>query len=225
MENCAIEADTVISENKNKISILQAQAALQITQSDFNKNMEIANIESKQASAIREAQLQQQVEVKRAMVEEERRRGDTYAKAVIEAEKKIVAADAALYKAKKEADAALYMQGKVAEGIKAVYDARAEGIKDLYSAFGNDENATLRFLMLERGVYTTLAKINATAIQGLDPSITVWDTGDQTKDGANPTIKSVLQTLPPMLTTIKDQTGVSPPTWLANLQKSSTNLA
>jgi len=47
----------------------------------------------------------------------------------------------------------------------------------------------------------------------------VWNTGAQ-GDCADPTapIRNLFQTLPPLLSTISDQTGISPPSWLAQIQ-------
>lgn len=73
-------------------------------------------------------------------------------------------------------------------------------------------------MMLQDNTYEKLAKANADAINGLQPKITVWNTGSDTgnSDSTAP-IRNILQSLPPMLSTINEQTGITPPSWLANM--------
>ena len=73
----------------------------------------------------------------------------------------------------------------------------------------------LQYLMLQNGTFTELANANAKAINGLQPKINVWNTGNQ--DGSVDTmapIRNLIQTLPPMLSTIQEQTGMTAPSWL-----------
>lgn len=76
----------------------------------------------------------------------------------------------------------------------------------------------MQYMMLQNNTYEKLAKANATAIQGLQPKITVWNTGEgsSTADSGAP-IRNLFQSLPPLLSTINDQTGIAPPTWLAQM--------
>lgn len=79
--------------------------------------------------------------------------------------------------------------------------------------------------MLKDNTYEKLARANATAINGLQPKISVWNTGSSSSDGAaaaiaaDPTapIRNLFQCLPPLLSTIKEQTGIAPPTWVAKM--------
>ena len=101
---------------------------------------------------------------------------------------------------------------KEAEADLAVFKSQAEGIKKLQIAFNKENRSTLNYIMMEQGLQVSLAKIHATAITDLKPKITVWNTGEG-NNGVNELIKS----LPPLLTTIKDQTGISPPNWMAKM--------
>jgi flotillin len=73
-------------------------------------------------------------------------------------------------------------------------------------------------MMLKENTYEKLALANAKAIQGLQPKITVWNTGDQTSSGANGEgilpIKNIMQSLPPLLSTVQEQTGFALPNWM-----------
>ena len=87
------------------------------------------------------------------------------------------------------------------------------------SPFTHQNNSLLQYMLLQTNTYEKLARQNATALQGLQPKISVWNTGSADAEGANPTapISNLLKSLPPLLSTIHDQTGISPPSWLANM--------
>lgn len=94
----------------------------------------------------------------------------------------------------------------------------AQAYSHLAEVMGGGEGL-LRYLMLEKGVYQDMARANAEAIRGLQPKINVWNTGAQGEAGADPTapIRNLFQCLPPLLSTINDQTGMTPPPWLGGL--------
>ena len=77
--------------------------------------------------------------------------------------------------------------------------------------------------MLTNGTYEKLAHANAAAINGLQPKITVWNTNDGSGSSSNSNInglgaiRNIMQALPPMLSTINEQTGMQPPSWLAKM--------
>ncbi|CAJ0755666.1 11637_t:CDS:1, partial [Entrophospora sp. SA101] len=121
------------------------------------------------------------------------------------------------------AEAALYQKQKEAEGVLSLYNAQAEGIKNLMLAFNGDTQAAVQYIMIERGVFQQLAKENASAIQGLNPKITVWNTGGESAQSSNNPINSIFQSLPPLLSTIQDQTGIKPPTWIAQMSDNNTS--
>lgn len=77
-------------------------------------------------------------------------------------------------------------------------------------------------MMLQEGTYEKLANANAAAINGLQPKITVWNTGDSAGSSSDGTgaIRNIMQSLPPLLSTINEQTGISPPSWLAQMKPS-----
>jgi len=220
-ENSKIESDTVIVENERKAEIAEAEMNLATKTSEYERQTKIAAIEASKAAIMREAELQKQVEERRMLSETERLRVALVSKATAEYEATKQIANAKLYTAQKEAEAVLYNKQKEAEAVLAVYNAQAQGIQNLMQAFGNDRNAALQYIMIERGVYTDLAKENAAAIKGLNPKITVWDTGAGGSSG-NP-VANIFQSLPPLLSTIQDQTGISPPSWLATMPDPSSS--
>ena len=96
---------------------------------------------------------------------------------------------------------------------------------EMAAAYGHMANVLggpqglLQYMMLQDNTYEKLAKANAQAINGLQPKITVWNTGDGAGSADNGTgaIKNIMTSLPPLLSTINEQTGISPPTWLAQM--------
>jgi flotillin len=146
-------------------------------------------------------------------------------------------ADASLYTAKREAEAKFEQARLAAEAIKMEADAayytqkqKAAGMIELANAYGSMANVLggpqglLQYMMLENGTYEKLAHANADAIRGLEPKINVWTTGSNA-DGADSMapIRNLAQCLPPLFQTIHDQTGMSPPSWLAQLGPQSTS--
>ena len=76
--------------------------------------------------------------------------------------------------------------------------------------------------MIERGTYVELAKANADAVRGMAPKISVWNTGAAAANGQQQhgqqqdpttTMRDVYQMLPPLMSTIHDQTGITLPEW------------
>lgn len=122
-------------------------------------------------------------------------------------------ADARNYAAQKDAEADAVRQVKQAEGIAALADAYGK----MASAFGGPDGL-VKWLMIERGTYVELAKANATAVHGMAPKISVWNTGSnggQSGSGQDSAdaMRNVYQMLPPLMTTIHDQTGITLPEW------------
>ncbi|KAI8900297.1 hypothetical protein BC833DRAFT_618685 [Globomyces pollinis-pini] len=212
-----IEATTVIYEQNRKVDIAKAQSQLETEQTILNNNVKIAEIESEKKAALREAELQRNIEIQNALVTQERERADKLSKTVVEAEMIQALADAELYKAKSQADAKFYEQQRQADAMKVNFEAQAEGLKLLHQAFNGDSNATLQFLMLDRGIYQDLAKANAEAVKGMSPKISVWNTGNENSDTTTQTIRDVYKSLPPLMSIINEQTGIKPPGWVGTL--------
>ena len=95
----------------------------------------------------------------------------------------------------------------------------AVGYADLSNAFGGPAGL-VQYLMIEKGVYTELARANADAVRGLNPKMTIWNTGNQPGSGeaANgqggiDSMRNLYQTLPPLMETIQEQAGITLPQW------------
>ena len=99
----------------------------------------------------------------------------------------------------------------------------AEAMSEMAKAYGAMSDVLggpaglLQYMMLQDNTYEKLAKANAAAINGLQPKITVWNTGEGSSTDGTAAIRNLMQSLPPLLTTINEQTGLSPPNWLAQV--------
>ncbi|KAI1428884.1 hypothetical protein F5Y12DRAFT_730434 [Xylaria sp. FL1777] len=222
-----INAETAVQKTDRDIERATAEANLATQKTNLSRDVEIARIQATRATESRDEDLKKEVEVKRGAAELERLRASDVVKATINREAKQQAADAKAYEIEAEARAQyeqatmvaganLQKQLKEAEGITAMADAYAK----LGQAFGGPENL-LRYMMIEKGTYVALAKANATAVQGMQPKISVWNTGSEgSGSGGNggghdsaATMRNVYQLLPPLMSTIHEQTGITLPEW------------
>ena len=252
-----IDAETAVLETRRKSEKAQADAELTNRQTELNMGIQLAQIKAKRAAESRDAELQKEVETKKAATELERLRAKDLVKSKIAKEtteqeadasyyRETKSADSKAYSAKQDAEAKLYRQQMETKGYvqrqmqeaDATYHvkmreaeaikAQAEAYKGLAEAFGGPQGL-LQYMMLKEGIHEKLALANAKAIQGLSPKITVWNTGDQSGNGAGgdplASIRNVMQGLPPLLSTINEQTGISPPSWMMQMPKQSAEEA
>jgi flotillin len=132
-------------------------------------------------------------------------------------------AEARNYATVQTAEANLVAKLKEAEGISAMADAYAK----MAQAFGGPAGL-LQYMMIEKGTYVALAKANADAVRGMQPKISVWNTGSQEggaggAGSATDTMRNVYQMLPPLMTTINEQTGITLPEWQFGKLAATTN--
>ncbi|CAF9921306.1 MAG: hypothetical protein ALECFALPRED_001761 [Alectoria fallacina] len=271
-----INAETAVLETKRKSAKATADAEFTTTQTKLNMGINLENIQATRRAEAKDAELQRDVEVKRAEMELERMRATGVVQATIKRESAEQAAEAKLYsetksangllyKEKQAAEGRLFMDTKSAEGLlykqrqdaeanyyrvakeaeatlyaekqaaqavtlkaEASYFAKkkeAEAMTEMAKAYGHmsevlgGPQGLLQYMMLQNGTYEKLANANAAAINGLQPKITVWNTGDNAGSSSDGTgaIRSIMQSLPPLLSTINEQTGISPPSWLAQM--------
>lgn len=213
--------------------------------------MEIARIEAKRALESKDEDLRRQVQIKRAAAELEKLRATDVVKAEIARESTQQAADARAYEVQKKSDATAYntrvdadaknyaaiqaaevqlvAKLKEAEGVAAM----AGAYKQLAEAFGGSAGL-MQYMMIEKGTYVALAKANADAVRGMEPKISVWNTGNQSSSegggagGQGPgsaadTMRNVYQMLPPLMSTINEQTGITLPEWQFGKMAAATN--
>ena len=140
-------------------------------------------------------------------------------------------------RSQKDAEAELYKRTKQAEArerdAEAAYLAKkreADGLMEMSKAYGamadvlGGAQGLMQYLMLTNGVYEKMAQHNAQAINGLQPKINVWTTGNQEGADSMAPVRNLFQSLPPLLSTIQDQTGMQPPQWLAQMPQQQQQL-
>lgn len=222
-----VESQASIFENERKNEMEKSVADLEQKRAQYNQQVQIARLESDLNANKRQEELQKEVEMKRLERETEKRRASELSKARVEAEIKSTeaggeanamkqTADAKLYTEMKHADATLYAKSREAEGVKALYEAQADGLQRIVNTFQGDNRALLSYLMIERELYPKLADASARAIQGLNPKITIWNTGNDAEgtSGAFGNISNIAKSIPPIIQTVEEQTGLSLPDWL-----------
>jgi flotillin len=114
---------------------------------------------------------------------------------------------------------------KEAEGIAAL----AEAYGKMSDAFGGPDGL-LKWVMVEKGTYVDLARANGEAIRGMAPKISVWNTGNSGAGGNGQqdpaeSMRNVYQMLPPLMSTIHDQTGITLPEWQFGRMAAGTSAA
>ncbi|KAL1982360.1 hypothetical protein VTN96DRAFT_1391 [Rasamsonia emersonii] len=233
-----IDAETAVLETQRKAEKAKADSELTNRQTELERDVRLAKIMAQRQTEMKDAELQKAVETKRAETELERLRATEVTKSKVAREaaqqkadatfySEQKAADASLYKQKMEADAQYYRQNKEADAQFYQKKREAEGITEMAKAYGalinvlGGPDAFLQYRMIETGLYEKLAQANSQAVHGMQPKITTWNTGTATSDAdTTAPIRNIMQSLPPLLSTIHDQTGIAPPSWVAQMPSS-----
>ncbi|KAF5197110.1 Flotillin-like protein [Thalictrum thalictroides] len=257
-EEIKVKTEVKIFENKREAEIAEANAELAMKKAGWTQQAQLADVEAAKAVALRAAELQRQVEMMNAMTQTEKLKAEFLSKASVEYETKVQeanwelyktqkAAEAELYEKEKEAaaqralasakfyaqqqlaDGELYAKKKEAEGLVALAQAQGIYIRTLLEALGGNYSAVRDYLMINGGVFQELAKINAGAVQGLQPKISIWTNGNAGEmaggvgngSSAMAEVGGVYKMLPPLFKTVHEQTGMLPPAWMGTLTDSS----
>jgi len=218
------ESEAVIKENERNVEVAESNKILSVRQAEFDRESKIARIEAEKAAEIRNSELQKTLEEVNQSQTTAALRAQMVSEAVASAEARIKEAEGHAQAIKVRAEADLYAQQQTAEGIRSVYQAQAEGVTRVMESLGGDSNAFLNYEMVHRGIFPELAKINAGAIQGLNPKITVWSTGSGSGESDyTKTIRDIAQCIPPLTSTISDQTGLQLPEWILKEAKTKNS--
>ncbi|WJX41722.1 Flotillin-like protein 4 [Trifolium repens] len=255
-EGIKVKTEVKVFENKREAEVAEANSELAMKKAAWTKAAQVAEVEAAKAVALREAELQGEVERMNALTTTEKLKAEFLSKASVEYETKVQEANWELYKKQKEAEAALfekkaeaeaqialadatfyarkqaaeadlYAKKKEAEGIVTVGNAQGVYVNTVFNALGGNYYALRDYLMIDGGMYQEIAKINAEAIRGLEPKISIWSNGGDSGGDANAMggmkeIAGVYKMLPPLFTTVHEQTGMSPPAWMGTLPDNSS---
>uniref|UniRef100_A0ACD5XIM1 Uncharacterized protein n=1 Tax=Avena sativa TaxID=4498 RepID=A0ACD5XIM1_AVESA len=252
-EEAKVKAEVQVFENAREADIAAAKADLAMKKADWDRRAKVAEVEAAKAVDLREAELQMEVEVKNALCQTEKLKAEQLSKATVQYDMQVQDSNALLYSRQKAAEAALYEETKAAEARKAQADAcffeqrmaedarlyakqreaeavallgkaKAEYAASMLAALGGDYNAFRDYLMIDGGVYAEMGRINAGAVSGMQPKISIWSNGGNDgageaagAGGAMQQVAGVYKMLPPLLSTVHEQTGMLPPPWMGAL--------
>ncbi|KAL6296702.1 hypothetical protein ACE6H2_004844 [Prunus campanulata] len=256
MAEIKVKAEVKVYENVREAEVAEANAELAKKKAGWAMEAQVAEVEAAKAVALRDAELQKEVERMNALTITEKLKAEFLSKASVEYETKVQEANWELYIKQKAAEAILYQREKEAEAQKAIAEAElyarqqvadgefyakkkeAEGLmalgqaqgaylRTLLDAVGGNYAAMRDFMMIKSGMFQEIAKINAEAVRGLEPKISIWTNGGgESGDGAMKEVAEVYKMLPPLFKTVHEQTGMLPPAWMGTLSDShSTNSA
>ncbi|KAI3522968.1 hypothetical protein L1887_01020 [Cichorium endivia] len=184
--------------------------------------------------ALREAELQKEVEIMNALTRMEKLKAEFLSKPSVEYETKVQdtnwelyrkqkVVEASLYEKEKEAatqinqqvaDGELFAKQKEAEGLVAVAQYQGTYIRTLLGTFGGNYKAFRDYLMINGGMFQEIAKINGEAVKSLQPKISIWtgaggSDGDGGDGGAMKEVAGLYKMLPPLFNTVHEQTVMS----------------
>jgi len=112
-----IDAETAVLETKRKAEKAKADSELMNRQTELDMSVRLAKITAERQAEMRDAELQKQVETKRAETELERLRAIDVTKSKIARESAQEKANAAFYTEQKAADSHLYKQKMEADAL------------------------------------------------------------------------------------------------------------
>ncbi|KAM7492917.1 hypothetical protein LguiB_027526 [Lonicera macranthoides] len=205
-EEIKVRTEVKVFENQREAEVAEANADLAKKKAGWAKEAQVAEVEAMKAVALRDAELQKEVESMNALTRIEMLKAEYLSKATVEYETKVQeanwelyrkqkAAEAILYEKEKEAEAQkaiaeasfyarqqvadgeLYAKQKEAEGLLALAQAQGTYIHTLLDALGGSYGALRDYLMINGGMIQDIAKINAEAVRGLQPKISIWSNG------------------------------------------------
>ncbi|RYQ94385.1 hypothetical protein Ahy_B08g089291 isoform H [Arachis hypogaea] len=256
-EEIKVRTSVKVFENSKEAEVAEANAELARKKAEWSKVAKLAEMEARKAVSLREAELQGEVERMNAKARTEKLRADYLTQASVQYETKAQEANWELYKKQKEAeavlfqkekeaeaqkklaeaeffarqqaaDAQLYAKKKEAEGLMALGKAQGAYLKTLHEALGGNYAALRDYLMIERGMYQEIARINGDAVRGLKPNISIWTNGNgEGGDGGSALkeVAGVYKMLPPLFKTVEEQTGMLPPAWMGTLPQKKADQA
>lgn len=220
-EEIKVKTEVKVFENQREAEVAEANAVLAKKKAGWAKEAQVAEVEAEKAVALRDAELQKEVERMNALAMTEKLKAEFLSKASVEYETKVQEANWELYKKQKEAEAFLYEKEKEAEaqkataeadfyrrkqiidgdlyakmkeaeGLKALAEAQGTYLRTLLESLGGNYGALRDYLMISGGMFQELAKINGEAIRGLQPKISIWTNGgSESNAGGGSALKEV----------------------------------
>uniref|UniRef100_A0ACD5U5K0 Uncharacterized protein n=1 Tax=Avena sativa TaxID=4498 RepID=A0ACD5U5K0_AVESA len=252
-----VDAETKVLSVRQQGQGLKEELAMK--KAGWDKQAKVAEVEAAKAVAIREAELQMEVERKNALRQTEKLKAEQLSKATVQYDTQVQESNALFYSRQKAAEATLFEQMRAAEARKAQADAhffeqkmaedaklyakqkeaeslaligrsKTEYVASMLQALGGNYYALRDYFMIDGGMYSEMARINAGAVNGMQPKISIWSNGTGADGATNAgqeaagvsalqQVAGVYKMLPPLLSTVHEQTGMLPPAWMGSLPK------
>ncbi len=191
-----LKCDAIEGENEQSEKISISNNKLELVKVEQKLSIQSASIKTDKEIELIEIELQEKNNKALLKSETEKLRSTLISTATVEAEAIKIKADANLYQKQKEA-----------EGIELMYNAEAKGLNSIKEMFGENTQSLMQYLFMKDNLYVKLAETNSKAINGLNPKITIWNTGSSDNQYTD-IISSIGKVIPPLFGTINDQTGI-----------------
>lgn len=209
IELSKLESDKTLGENLQNETMVKSNAKLSIIKLEQDKLINTSKVQTEQEVQMIKIKLEKEIEFVSIELEEKNNKAKFKSNIEQIKSKKLAETTVEADSIKIQTDANFYQKQKEAEGIQLLYKAQAEGLKELKNMFGDNESL-LKYLMIKDNQLTKLAEINGKAIQGLNPKITIWNTStnEENNGGFTNVISNIIKSVPPLLSTVEDQTGI-----------------
>lgn len=206
-----ISAQVTEAENVRQQQIAKSKLDLELVNLRCKEEEEVRRVAAVMLPKTREAELQIDLNKIDAVRQQTLLESTDLARVIVDAAITVKKADASALAKRTLADADLYSEQQRALGIKAAADAQAKGLQSFLSIA--EPELVKFYLAVDRGLFEKLAQRTADAIQGLNPSIHVWNTGGEVSGSGDPfaSIRNLFMSLPPMLDAIQHQTNIKLP--------------
>ncbi|VVA23898.1 PREDICTED: flotillin [Prunus dulcis] len=128
-EEIKVKSEVKVYENMREAEVAEANAELAKKKAVWTKEAKVAEVEAAKAVALRDAELQQEVEKMHALSKTEKLKADLLSEATVEYETKKLEADGALFQKQKAAEAELFTKKLEAEARLYAKKLEAEAQK------------------------------------------------------------------------------------------------
>lgn len=179
------ESEALSCENKQQEIIITSNANLDLSKTENNKRINLAKIHASKDVDLQTLELDERNNKKMRDVNLSKMEATVLTDAEVLSKKIHIESDARLYQMTQE----------------------AQGLSHIVSAFKEPQLA-LFYLLSQNGLLEKLAQTNSDAIKGLNPQITVWNTGSSSESDPMSSIRNIFQAVPPLFSTIHQQTGM-----------------
>ena len=212
------QAEAQEGKNEAAVKVATSNAARDVALAEANRQAEVARRVAKAKAEEEAYRAQTTAEQARAATEKARMEAEQVVLADIEKQKAIIAAQAEAERrreiARGEADASLARYEAEAKGVEEVLSKQADGFQRLVEAAGDNPQAAINYLMLDK--LEALTKIQTDAIKDVDiDKVVVYDSGNG--QGVSNFVQG-LYGMVPQLNDFLGQSGMQLPSGLVDKQ-------